>query len=143
MNVVNVAVPVIITAVAGLFAGIGPDEIRKSRMRNIQTAVNDGDDYFRLFSGGGFYPLPHRPLSNGLRKASPKTTKNQGEFPCANSVVAENRHAAEVENKILEFIVANIVKIWNYKQYCMILLIPDSAFNIYSQLFKSIQMGIV
>lgn len=80
VNVVNVAVPVIITAVAGLFAGIGPDEIRKSRMRNIQTAVSRRR-YFRLFSGGGiFYPLPHRPLSNGLRKASPKTTRTKENF---------------------------------------------------------------
>ena len=143
MNVVYIAVFIVITAVSSLFAWIGPDEIRKSRMRNIQTAVNDGDDYFRLFSGGGFLPFTAQASVKRTPQSESEDDKNQGEFPCANSVVAENRHAAEVENKILEFIVANIVKIWNYKQYCMILLIPDSAFNIYSQLFKSTQMGIV
>ena len=53
MNVVYIAVFIVITAVSSLFAWIGPDEIRKSRMRNIEPAVDDGDDYFRFFSGGG------------------------------------------------------------------------------------------
>ena len=46
MNVVYIAVFIVITAVSSLFAWIGPDEIRKSRMRNIEPAVDDGDDYF-------------------------------------------------------------------------------------------------
>ena len=44
MNVVYIAVFIVITAVSSLFAWIGPDEIRKSRMRNIEPAVDDGDD---------------------------------------------------------------------------------------------------
>ena len=41
MNVVYIAVFIVITAVSSLFAWIGPDEIRKSRMRNIEPAVDD------------------------------------------------------------------------------------------------------
>ena len=80
VNVVYIAVFIVITAVSSLFAWIGPDEIRKSRMRNIEPAVDDGDDYFRFFSGGGgeFYLLPHKSLSYGHRIANRKRTKNKG-----------------------------------------------------------------
>ena len=78
MNVVYIAVFIVITAVSSLFAWIGPDEIRKSRMRNIEPAVDDGDDYFRFFSGGEFYLLPHKSLSDGLRIAESEADKPRG-----------------------------------------------------------------
>ena len=80
MNVVYIAVFIVITAVSSLFAWIGPDEIRKSRMRNIEPAVDNGDDYFRFFSGGGGGILPLAPqfFSRRLPISKSEGKKNKG-----------------------------------------------------------------
>lgn len=79
VNVVYIAVFIIVAAVVGTFARIRPDEFRKSGMRNVQAAVDDGDDDVRLFPGGGnSYPSLHESLSDELPIANRRRTKTRG-----------------------------------------------------------------
>ena len=102
MNVVYIAVFIVITAVSSLFAWIGPDEIRKSRMRNIEPAVNNGDDYFRFFSGGGILPLTAQISVRRTPYSESDADKNQGTSVCADDGTAANRYTTE--NNTFEFI---------------------------------------
>ena len=104
MNVVYIAVFIVITAVSSLFAWIGPDEIRKSRMRNIEPAVDAGDDYFRFFSGGGggILPLAAQISDSRPPHSESEADKNQGASVCADDGTAANRYTAE--NNTFEFI---------------------------------------
>lgn len=104
MNVVYIAVFIVITAVSSLFAWIGPDEIRKSRMRNIEPAVDDGDDYFRFFSGGGggILPLAAQISVRRTPHSESEADKNQGASVCADDGTTANRYTAE--NNTFEFI---------------------------------------
>lgn len=102
MNVVYIAVFIVIAAIGNLFPRIGPDEIRKSRVRNIETAVDDGDNYFRIFSGGGILPFTAQASVRRTPQSESDADKNQGASVCADADTAENRHKAE--NNTFEFI---------------------------------------
>lgn len=43
MNIVDETVAVVVEAVVGRFAGIGPDAVAQIGVRKVESAVDDGD----------------------------------------------------------------------------------------------------